>query len=113
MATHSSVLALENFNDRGAWRATVHGIHRARILEWVAISFSRGLPDPGIEPRSPALQADSLHSEPPGKPTFPVWLLPKQMNRKSCLNNFTMAHVTVGFQAPLALQLVMMFFEAG
>ena len=26
------------------------------------------LPDPGIEPRSPALQGDSLLSEPPGKP---------------------------------------------
>ena len=26
------------------------------------------LPDPGIEPRSPTLQADSLLSEPPGKP---------------------------------------------
>ena len=26
------------------------------------------LPDPEIEPRSPALQADSLPSEPPGKP---------------------------------------------
>ena len=25
------------------------------------------LPDPGIEPRSPALQADALPSEPPGK----------------------------------------------
>jgi len=25
------------------------------------------LPDPGIKPRSPALQADSLLSEPPGK----------------------------------------------
>ena len=25
------------------------------------------LPDPGIEPRSPALQADSLLSEPPGE----------------------------------------------
>ena len=25
------------------------------------------LPDPGIEPRSPTLQADSLPSEPPGK----------------------------------------------
>ena len=27
------------------------------------------LTDPGIEPRSPALQADSLPSETPGKPT--------------------------------------------
>ena len=26
------------------------------------------LPDPGIEPRSPALQADALPSEPPGRP---------------------------------------------
>ena len=28
------------------------------------------LPDPGIEPRSPILQADSLLSEPPGKPHY-------------------------------------------
>ena len=46
--------------------SSVHGILQARILEWVAISFSRDLPDPGIEPRSPALQADALISEPPG-----------------------------------------------
>ena len=40
--------------------SSVHGILQARILEWVAISFSRDLPDPGIEPKSPALQAESL-----------------------------------------------------
>ena len=34
---------------------TVHGILQARMLEWAAISFSKDLPDPGIEPRSPAL----------------------------------------------------------
>ena len=28
------------------------------------------LPDPGIEPRSPTLQADALPSEPPGKRTM-------------------------------------------
>ena len=39
-----------------------------RILEWVAFLFSRDLPNPGIKPRSPALQADSLPAEPPGKP---------------------------------------------
>ena len=33
--------------------SSVHGIFQARILEWVAISFSRGLPDPGIEPTTP------------------------------------------------------------
>ena len=30
--------------------------------------FSGDLPDPGIEPGSPALQADTLPSEPPGSP---------------------------------------------
>ena len=34
-------------------------ILQARILAWVAISSSRELLDPGIEPVSPALQADS------------------------------------------------------
>ena len=36
---------------------------------WSGLPFpSPGdLPDPGIEPRSPALQADALLSEPPGK----------------------------------------------
>ena len=42
---------------------------RARILEWLTVSFSMGLPNPEIKPRSPALHADSLLSEPPGKPT--------------------------------------------
>ena len=41
-------------------------------MEWVAISSSRDLPKPGVEPvspspESPALQADSLPTEPPGK----------------------------------------------
>ena len=39
--------------------SSIHGIFQAKILEWVAISFSRDLPNPGIKPRSPALQADS------------------------------------------------------
>ena len=46
----------------------VHGILQARILEWVAIPFSRDLPSLEIKPRSLALQADSLPSEPPEKP---------------------------------------------
>ena len=46
----------------------IHGILQARILEWVAFPFSGDLPNPGIEPRSPALQADSLPAEPQGKP---------------------------------------------
>ena len=41
----------------------VHGILQARILEWVAIPSLGDLPDPEMEPGSPALQADSLPSE--------------------------------------------------
>ena len=44
------------------------GILQARILEWVAMTSPGDLPNPEIEPRSPALQADSLPTEPPGKP---------------------------------------------
>ena len=47
---------------------TVHGILWARILEWLAIPFSRGSSQPGIKPRSPTLQADSLPVKPPEKP---------------------------------------------
>ena len=39
--------------------SSVHGILQARTLEWVAISSSKDLPDPGIEPTFPAFQADS------------------------------------------------------
>ena len=45
----------------------IHGLLQARILERVAFPFSRDLPNPGIEPRSPALQVDSLPAEPQGK----------------------------------------------
>ena len=48
--------------------SSVHGILQARILEWVAMPFSGGSSNLGIEPRSPTLQADSLLSKPPGKP---------------------------------------------
>ena len=47
--------------------SSIRGILQARELEWVAISFSRRLSQPGIEPRSPAMQADALPSELPGK----------------------------------------------
>ena len=48
--------------------SSVHGISKARILEWVAILFSRGSSDPGIEPMSPALAGGVFTTAPPGKP---------------------------------------------
>ena len=46
--------------------SSIHGILQARV-EWVAMPFSKGSPDLGIKPTSPALQADSLPSETPGE----------------------------------------------
>ena len=47
---------------------TVHGILQARILEWSGENLpSPGdLPNPGTEPRSPAVQVDSLPAESQG-----------------------------------------------
>ena len=46
-------------------------IEFSRQEYWDGLPFpSAGdLPDPGIKPMSPTLQADALPSEPPGKPT--------------------------------------------
>ena len=54
----------------------------------MSIPFSRGyeyfpspgdLPNPGIKPRSPALQANSLPFEPPGKPLKTVRVVDKML----------------------------------
>ena len=47
---------------------TAHGILQARMVEWVVVSSLGDLPKPGIEPTSPALQADSSPAEPQVKP---------------------------------------------
>ena len=65
---------------------TVHRILQARILEWVSFPSPGNLPNPGINPRSPALQADYLPVEPQGKPkntgvgslSLLQWIFPTQ-----------------------------------
>ena len=54
--------------------SSVHGICQARILEWVSISPTRDLLNPGIEPLPWLLhwQADFFTTEPPGKPLSPT-----------------------------------------
>ena len=54
----------QNCNRPGS---SVHRIFQARILEWVAISSCRDLPDPGNEPTSPTVAGGFLTTEPPGK----------------------------------------------
>ena len=63
--------------------SSVQGILQARILKWVAISFSGDLPNPGIKPMSfvaPALAGRFFTTEPPGKP-LRVSAMPKTHDR--------------------------------
>ena len=51
--------------------SSLQGISKARILERVAISFSRGSCQPGMEPESsasPTLAGGYFTTQPPGKP---------------------------------------------
>ena len=63
-----SCVALYDPMDCSLPGSSVHGIFQARIMEWVAISFSRDLPEPEIKPMSPALAGRFFTTEEPGKP---------------------------------------------
>ena len=60
--------------------SSVHGISQARILEWVAISYSKHLPDPGIEPTAP-LGRRFFTTEPSGSP----WVRKRRLHSKGLL----------------------------
>ena len=72
----------------------------SRQEHWSGLPFpSPGdLPDPGIEPRSPALQADALTSEPPGEPSSHGHQQIQSMHLCVCDAAWTIAH-----QAPLSI----------
>ena len=62
--------------DRSPPGSSVHGILQARILEWIAVLFSRGSSDPGIKlaflmSSAPAGRFKSRLMVPCGKMTFP------------------------------------------
>ena len=68
-----SCLALRDPMDCSPPGSSIHGISQAIILEWVAISFSRDLPDWGIEPAhsvSPALAGGFFTTESRGIPSY-------------------------------------------
>ena len=66
--------------------SSVHGIFQARVLEWIAFPSPGDLPDPGIEPRSPVLQVDTLPSKPPGKPYIDMWTFKYQLQLTAIRN---------------------------
>ena len=78
-----SCLTLCNSMDYKAHQSPL-SMEFSRQEHWNGLPFpSPGdLPDPGIKPRSPVLQADSLPSEPPGK-LFPT--AAKIKNHKECI----------------------------
>ena len=63
------------------------GILQERILEWVAVLSFRGSSQPMIKPRSPALQADSLPTQPPGKPKL-IYVQKQSLQKMSILLRF-------------------------
>ena len=60
---------------------SAHGIPRQEYWSRLLFPSPGDLPDPRTEPGSPAVQADSLWSEPPGKPRLTLWTL---TNRGQC-----------------------------
>ena len=73
MATHSSILALENPHGQRSlvghspWSGKELGMTERLSSSSSNNNWFYHFPHPGIEPRSPALQVDSLLTEPPGK----------------------------------------------
>ena len=63
-----SCLTLCNPMDCSLSGSSSMGFSRQECWSGLPFPSPGDLPDPGIEPRSPALQADALPSEPPGKP---------------------------------------------
>ena len=60
----------------GLAASSVHGISQAKILEWVAISFSRGSSDPRDQNHVSCIGMQIFTTEPPGKPKYDViWRL--------------------------------------
>ena len=82
--------ALSNTMDCSLRGCSVRGVLHARILEWVAISFSRDLPHPRLKSSSPELQVDSsplryLGSNGLYQDTNSHFVLPATQNKSYCL----------------------------
>ena len=70
MLSHSVCPALCDPMDCSTPGSSVRGIFQARILEWVAISFSRGSSWPRDWTQVSCISRQTLYTESPGKPTI-------------------------------------------
>ena len=68
-----SCLTLCNPMDCSPPSCSIHGIFQTRILEWVAISFSRVSSQPRDQTRVSLIVGRLLPSELPGKPQSSLW----------------------------------------
>ena len=71
-ASESHSVVSDSLRSRGCSPpgSSVHGILQQEYWSGLPFPSLGDLPDPGIEPRSPTLQADASTSEPPGRPPF-------------------------------------------
>ena len=69
---------------------SVPGMSQARILEWVAISFSEDLPNPGIEPTSAVLAGRFFTAEPPGKPLLFLFVTRSFVGGRAGVGSFSL-----------------------
>ena len=98
------------------------GFSRQEYWSGLPLPSPGDLPDPGIKPRSPALEADALTSEPPGKPplclplSYCLFSMSHKLSRKytyACVLVSVLSHFShvrlfanlwiVACQAPLSL----------
>ena len=101
--------------------SSLHGILQARILEWVAMPSSRGSFQPRNGTKSPALQVDSLPSEPPGKHSeihilmqFSLYfVVNKIVEIYACVCAQLCIPCTVGCQAPLSREFARQNYWSG
>ena len=77
-SVYTSVTSICDSMDCRLPGSPINGTFQAKNWNGLPFSSSRDPPDPGIEPVSPALQADSLSAEPSGSPGWGV---------RSCISN--------------------------
>ena len=85
--------------------SSVHGFPRQEYCHELPFPSSGDLPNPGIKPRSPVLQADSLPTEPPGKPIFEI------VSSKSCPNLVSSCQQLVNAQKLFIVKLIKLFAQ--